>query len=608
MIRFGISRLPKGEDDAAFLDDLVARGHQAVELPFVKDFPWKEQRCASFGKLAAGRDIVVSVHAPYFAILTVEEEDRARQCLAALEHTMKLGKALGSRIICAHLGNKHGRGGPELLDLVRARLDYLAPKVQHLGVALGLETAGKESAFGTLGDIAMLANEFPFVRPLVDWAHIHAISGGALTSREAFASVIAFLRDNFPGWMIDPLQAQFTDNVFGEKGEIKHIPYGTGTIKIGPLVEAARAAGMRMVIISEAKEQESHDAMLAEIRHTLAGKSAEQPEGRRLASGAVEFPEPVRVVLDGPHARPIGLHRPLRLSNIDKSFFPDGFTKGDLIQYYASVAPVLVPHLLDRAIVMARFPDGAEGDFFYEKQAPGHQPDWMPLAPIHSGHRGAAIDYVTARDAESLMWLANMGCIEIHPWLSRVTSVDRPDFAIFDLDPAEGAGWRQVVEVAQLIKVALDQMGLAGYPKTSGATGLHIYVPLDPIYEYARVRRFVESLGRLLVAANPDEVTMEWDIPKRTGKVFIDHNQNVGGKTIASVYSVRPRPGAPVSAPILWRELDTIHPNDFTIATIWDRLQRSGDLFAPVLNGGQQLGPAEAALGLSTTGRQTTAM
>jgi len=206
------------------------------------------------------------------------------------------------------------------------------------------------------------------------------------------------------------------------------------------------------------------------------------------------------------------------------------------------------------------------------------------------------------------MWLANMGCIEIHPWLSRVTSVDRPDFAIFDLDPAEGAGWRQVVEVAQLIKVALDQMGLAGYPKTSGATGLHIYVPLDPIYEYARVRRFVESLGRLLVAANPDEVTMEWDIPKRTGKVFIDHNQNVGGKTIASVYSVRPRPGAPVSAPILWRELDTIHPNDFTIATIWDRLQRSGDLFAPVLNGGQQLGPAEAALGLSTTGGQTTAM
>jgi bifunctional non-homologous end joining protein LigD len=599
MIRFGISRLPRGDDDAAFLDDLVAQGHQAIELPFVKDFPWKEKRCAAFGELAAERGIEVSVHAPYFAILTVEEEDRAKQCLAALEHTMKLGKALGSRIICAHLGSKHGRSGPELLDLVRSRLEYLAPKVQHLGVALGLETAGKEGAFGTLGDIAILAGEFPFVRPLVDWAHVHAISGGALTSKEAFASVLTFLRDNFPGWMIDPLQAQFTDTLFGGKGEIKHIPYGTGTIKIGPLVEAAREAGMRMVIISEAKEQESHDAMLAEIKETLTQTAVEAPEGRPLASGAVDFPDPVRVVPDGSHFLPVGADRPLRLSNIDKPFFPDGYTKGDLVQYYASIASVLVPHLQDRAIVMARFPDGAEGDFFYEKQAPGHQPDWMPLAPIHSGHRGTAIDFVTAGDAESLMWLANMGCIEIHPWLSRVTTVDRPDFAIFDLDPAEGATWDQVVEVARLIEVALDQMGLTGYPKTSGATGLHIYVPLDPIYEYARVRKFVESVGRLLVAANPDEITMEWDIPKRAGKVFIDHNQNVGGKTIASVYSVRPRPGAPVSTPILWFELEDVRPDDFTIVTIWERLQRRGDLFAPVLAGGQTLDAAEAALGLS---------
>jgi bifunctional non-homologous end joining protein LigD len=599
MIRFGISRLPKGDDDAAFLDDLVAQGHQAIELPFVKDFPWKEKRCAAFGELAAERDLEVSVHAPYFAILTVAEEDRAKQCLAALEHTMKLGKALGSRIICAHLGNKHGRSGPELLDLVRARLDYLAPKVQHLGVALGLETAGKESAFGTLGDIAILANEFPFVRPLVDWAHVHAISGGALTSREAFASVLAFLRDNFPGWMIDPLQAQFTDTLFGDRGEIKHIPYGTGTIKIGPLVEAAREAAMRMVIISEAKEQESHDAMLAEIKETLARAVAGTHEGRPLASGTIEYPEPVQVVTDASHFRPIGTDRPLRLSNIDKPFFPDGYTKGDLIQYYASIAPVLVPHLQDRAIVMARFPEGADGDFFYEKHAPGHQPDWMPLASIHSGHRGAAIHFVTAGDRESLMWLAGMGCIEIHPWLSRVTMVDRPDFAIFDLDPAEGATWEQVVEVARLIKVALDQIGLTGYPKTSGATGLHIYVPLDPIYEYARVRKFVESVGRLLVVANPDEITMEWDIPKRAGKVFIDYNQNVGGKTIASVYSVRPRPGAPVSTPILWSELEEVRPDDFTIATIWDRLQRRGDLFAPVLVGGQTLEPAEAALGIS---------
>ena len=149
-----------------------------------------------------------------------------------------------------------------------------------------------------------------------------------------------------------------------------------------------------------------------------------------------------------------------------------------------------------------------------------------------------------------------------------------------------------------LIKVLLDQLGLTGYPKTSGATGLHIYVPVEPIYPYGRVRKFVETVGRLLAKANPDDVTMQWDIPKRAGRVFIDHNQNVGGKTIASVYSVRPRPGATVSTPLLWDEVGKVHPTDFTIVSIWERLARFGDLFAPVLGGGQLIDQAEAALGL----------
>jgi bifunctional non-homologous end joining protein LigD len=155
-----------------------------------------------------------------------------------------------------------------------------------------------------------------------------------------------------------------------------------------------------------------------------------------------------------------------------------------------------------------------------------------------------------------------------------------------------------VVTVANLVNVALERLGLAGYPKTSGATGLHIYVPIDPDHEYRRVRRFVEAIGRLITGADPELATMEWDIPKRAGKVFIDHNQNVGGKTIASVYSVRPRPGAPVSTPLLWSEVETVDPAEFTIATVWDRLARHGDLFAPVLRGGQTLDKAEEALGL----------
>jgi bifunctional non-homologous end joining protein LigD len=196
------------------------------------------------------------------------------------------------------------------------------------------------------------------------------------------------------------------------------------------------------------------------------------------------------------------------------------------------------------------------------------------------------------------VWLANMGCIEMHPWLSRADRAELPDFAVFDLDPQEGATWEQVVHVARLVNVLLERLGLAGYPKTSGSTGIHIYVPFEAEASYRRVRRFVETLGRMIAGADPENATMEWDIPKRGPRVFIDHNQNVGGKTIASVYSVRPKPGAPVSTPILWDELDEVDPATFTMATIWERLRQYGDLFAPVRTGGQHLAPAEAALGL----------
>ena len=190
-----------------------------------------------------------------------------------------------------------------------------------------------------------------------------------------------------------------------------------------------------------------------------------------------------------------------------------------------------------------------------------------------------------------------MGCIEIHPWLSRVQHIDREDFAVFDLDPAKGATWEQVVSVAKLLGVALERLGLRGYPKTSGASGLHVYVPLDPVHDYGRVRSFVERVGRLMAAANPADVTMDRYIPNRKGKVFVDSGQNRAGATIASVYSVRPRPGASVSTPILWEELDRISPEDFTMSTVWDRISRYGDLFAPVIEGGQTLDEAEKALG-----------
>jgi len=595
-IRFGISELPEG-DPTHFLDSLVEQGHRALELPFTKEFPWKEKQCQEFGELAAERDVRLSVHAPYFAGLTIPEEDRGKQSLAALEHTMKLGRRLGAPVIVAHFGSNYEEDPEVLMNRIRSRLDSVAPKVEVLGVGLGLETAGNMRSFGSLGDIAQLASEYSFVRPVVDWAHIHAMTGGGLTTPEAFQSVLTFIRDSFPGWMIQPLQVQFSDNEFGKGGEIRHVAYGEGTLRVGPLVEAVTRSGMSMVLISEARDMTSHQLIWKEVQAHLDGTVG--PEGRRLAGSSVDFPSPVAVTREGDRFRATGVDRPISFSNVDKVLFPDaGYTKGDLIQYYASVAPVLLPHLVGRPISMSRYPDGIEGPSFYEKRAPGHQPDWMRTVPVPSDSQGGTIDFLLADSPEALMWFANMGCIEVHPFHSTFDHLEHPSYAIFDFDPAEGSEWGQVIAGARLLHVALGRLGLQGYPKLSGARGLHVYVPLEPVHDYDRVRRFVGEVGKYLAAANPDDITMEWDKPKRKGKVFVDHNRNASGQTVAAVYSVRPLPGAPVSAPLTWDEVGPVSNGDITVANLWDRLQRFGDLFAPVASGGQTLDAAEGALGI----------
>jgi bifunctional non-homologous end joining protein LigD len=222
----------------------------------------------------------------------------------------------------------------------------------------------------------------------------------------------------------------------------------------------------------------------------------------------------------------------------------------------------------------------------------------MRTAPVVSDSQGGIIDFLLADSAEALMWFANMGCVEFHPFHSTTADLDKPSYAIFDFDPAEGSTWDQVCGAAQLLRVALGQLDLAGYPKLSGSRGLHVYVPLDPVHGFSRVRRFVGEVGQYLAAANPDDVTMEWDKPKRKGKVFVDHNRNAFGQTVASVYSVRPRAGAPVAAPLNWDEVGSVANGDITILDIWERLQRFGDLFAPVIAGGQTLDTAEERLGI----------
>jgi bifunctional non-homologous end joining protein LigD len=293
--------------------------------------------------------------------------------------------------------------------------------------------------------------------------------------------------------------------------------------------------------------------------------------------------------------------RELRLSNLDKVFWPqEGYTKGDLLNYYFNVADLILPHLRDRPLTMKRMPDGAEGPFFYEKNAPPTTPDWMPRCPVPSEDaKGGLIDYLMVDSVAGMLFVVNLGAIEFHPLHSRCGTVEQPDYLFFDLDPFPPITFDDVLAVTAHVKVALDALGLVGYPKTSGATGVQIYVPIEPGYGYEQIRELVGRIGRMINNADPERTTMLWEVRKRSGKVFIDHNMNRLGANIAAVYSMRPEPMATVSTPITWDEVDAgVTPQDFTIETVWGRFAEVGDLFEPVRTQPQDLTAALEALGL----------
>ena len=299
-----------------------------------------------------------------------------------------------------------------------------------------------------------------------------------------------------------------------------------------------------------------------------------------------------RISLDG---------RELRLTNLNKVFWPtEGYTKGDLLSYYFNIAALMVPYLLERPLTMKRMPNGIDGAFFFEKSAPSHTPDWLPRCPVASETtKGGQIDYLTIEDTAGLLFVANLGCIEFHPLHSRCANLSRPDYLFFDLDPAEGATFEDVLIVARHVGAALEQLGLRGYPKTSGATGIQVYVPVQPRYSFTQVRDFVGRVGKLIVGADPEHATMQPRIADRDGKVFIDHNMNRSGANIAAAYSLRPEPGATVSTPLTWDEIaEGVAPQDFRIANIWARLESVGDRFSGVLDDRQEIDAALEALGL----------
>jgi bifunctional non-homologous end joining protein LigD len=275
----------------------------------------------------------------------------------------------------------------------------------------------------------------------------------------------------------------------------------------------------------------------------------------------------------------------VRLTNLRKPFWPrEGFTKGDLLQYYADVAPVLLPHLADRAMVMKRYPHGIGGKFFFMKRAPDPRPDWIQTCSIEHDS-GNVIDFPVIQDLASLLWVVNLGCIDLNPWYARCDDVDRPDYLHFDLDPVEPAGFDRVCQVALLVRDALDRIGIVSHAKTTGSRGIHVYVPIKRRPLQKQVWTFAKAFAQELAAAHPKLVTAEYRIAKRpAGRVLVDYNQNAWGRTLASVYSIRPKPRAPASAPLKWEEVERgVRIEEFRIDNMPGRIAKLGDLWKPML-------------------------
>lgn len=275
----------------------------------------------------------------------------------------------------------------------------------------------------------------------------------------------------------------------------------------------------------------------------------------------------------------------VRLTHLRKKFWPSlDITKGDLLRYYAIVAPALLPHLRDRAMVMKRYPDGANGKCFFMKRAPIPRPEWIRTCAIEHDS-GNVIDFPMVQDIASLLWLVNLGCIDLNQWYSRCDDIDRPDYLHFDLDPAKGAAFERVLEVALVVRDVLHQLGMRCFAKTSGATGMHVYVPIKRGPLQKQVWTFARELARAIAGEHPRIATAEYIIAKRPyGRVFVDYNQNAWGKTLASVYSVRPTRRATVSTPVSWDEVEAgIDPDEFRMDTVPERVRLLGDLWSVLL-------------------------
>jgi bifunctional non-homologous end joining protein LigD len=280
--------------------------------------------------------------------------------------------------------------------------------------------------------------------------------------------------------------------------------------------------------------------------------------------------------------------RVVQLTNLPKVFWPElGLTKRDLLQYYLDVSPVLLPHLKDRAMVMKRYPNGIRGKWFFMKRTPSPRPEWLETCAIMHDS-GNLIEFPMVQDVPSLLWLINLGCIDLNQWYARCDDTDRPDYLHFDLDPVEGAGFDQLRETALVVRNGLLELGMNPLAKTSGSKGIHIYVPIVRGPEQKDVWRFAKAFAKQLEQLLPRLITAEYRVAHRPrGRVLVDYNQNAWGRTLASIYSVRPTERATVSAPVTWEEVEQgFEIADFRLDNVPDRVRQLGDLWKPLLASG----------------------
>lgn len=275
----------------------------------------------------------------------------------------------------------------------------------------------------------------------------------------------------------------------------------------------------------------------------------------------------------------------VHLTNLQKIFWPDlALTKRNLLQYYLDISPWLLPHVRDRAMVMKRYPNGISGEFFFMKRTPQPRPSFIRICSIEH-HSGNVIDFPVVQNEASLLWLINLGCIDLNPWYARCDDVDRPDYLHFDLDPVAGASFRLVCETALVVREALKEIGITSYAKTTGSRGIHVYVPIVRGPSQKDVWGFAKAMSMELAKRSPKLITAEYRVAKRpAGHVLVDYNQNAWNRTLASVYSVRPKPAASISTPVTWEEVGRgIEIDDFTMKTVPPRVAKIGDLWKPLL-------------------------